>query len=168
MIVAKDFAGNKVGCLNYCYLSIPTNINDLSDKEYYEEEFNRVTAEEAEQLDIPVEEYRATKDINYIPHKTIGEYEWSYPAYFLLSGNDGSGTPTLSSNGLDYPVSLVVLPPGQMSDEDGDIYDRVYEVQTSVKAQHIDIENSSEIPDWRVWIDRASMIASIEAEPTEP
>ena len=66
IIAAKDFAGNKVGRLGYCYLSIPTNINDQADKDYYES-----IKEEGQTIDD-------------VPHRSIDEYEWSYPAYFEL------------------------------------------------------------------------------------
>lgn len=66
IIAAKDFAGNKVGRLGYCYLSIPTDINDQADKDYYES-----IKEEGQTIDD-------------VPHRSIDEYEWSYPAYFEL------------------------------------------------------------------------------------
>lgn len=63
-------------------------------------------------------------------------------------------------NGLDYPVSLDVMPPGKLTDEDGDVYNRVFEVQTRVEALPT---NMSDNLNMKVWIDKASMIASIEA-----
>lgn len=52
-----------------------------------------------------------------------------------MLNNSGSTTPELDEDGLDYPVTLDVLPAGKMSDEDGDVFNRVYEVQTGVLAE---------------------------------
>lgn len=139
VIVATDFGGNSVGTLNYCYMSLPTDIDDQADNEYYESLLE------------------SGQTIEDVPHKSIDEYEWSYPAYFTLSSG---ATPTLTSDGLDYPVSLEVLPPGRITDEDGDVFNRVYEVSTGVVASSTEMNN---LTNSKIWIDKASMIASISA-----
>ena len=178
VILMKEFGGNAVGLMDYGYVSIPKHmavgdglpdavhkLPDAEDKTYYETMFLEVTAREAEERGIPVEEYRATKDGDYIAHKTMGEYEWSYMGYVELRGNTGSNTPVPNSDGKDWPSSLDVLPPGQMSDEDGDVYNRAFEVQTLVYASPTPIQSS--LNKMKVWIDKASMAVSICAEPND-
>ena len=100
-----------------------------------------------------------------IPHRTIDEYEWSFPAYFAMSGNSGSSTPVLSSDGLDWPVSLDVLAPSQEPNDDGQVFNRTYEVQMDTVAE---LANMESLPtDGNVWIDKASMLASICASSTD-
>ena len=99
-----------------------------------------------------------------VPHRGTGEYTYYDTAYFKLNGNEGStSTPTISSNGLDYPVSLDVLAPNKAWSTDGDVFNRKYEVQTKVYADITEIGTTSTNPPWRVWIDKASMAASIRA-----
>ena len=130
-----DITGYKVGTLGYCFLSIPTNINDESDYDYYVKTFQEITEREARGKGIDIEEYRKTKDMTYVPRKKPNEYDWSYLAYFTLLNNSGSTTPELDGDGLDYPVTLDVLPAGKTTEEDGDVFNRVYEVQTRVLAE---------------------------------
>ncbi len=139
VIVAKDFNGDNVGGLGYCYLSIPTDINDQADKDYYESIKEEGTG------------------IDDIPHRTVEDYEWTYSARFALTNIEAS-VPTISGDGLDWPVSLDVLPPGKLSDSDGDVFNRVFEVQTKVEARHHQMNDTENI---KVWIDKASMAASI-------
>ena len=49
---------------------------------------------------------------------------------------DGAGTdhPSISSGAVDSPFSIVVLPPTESTGENGDIYDRYYEVDRKVYA----------------------------------
>ena len=83
-------------------------------------------------------------DVNEVPHKTIDDYDWSYMAYFKLSSE--TGIPTFEKDeygnedkdGYDWPVSLEVLPPGTLSGEDGEVFNRVYEIQEKVYADHVD------------------------------
>jgi NADH:ubiquinone oxidoreductase subunit len=97
-----------------------------------------------------------------VPHRGTGEYTYYDTAYFKLSGNEGdTSTPTISSDGLDYPVSLDVLAPNKAWSTDGDVFNRRYEVQTKVYAGITEIGTPPS--DWRVWIDKASMVASIRA-----
>ena len=152
VITMSDFGGNNVGNMEYCYAKIPLNIDDVSDLAYYEQL--------KEQLGV-----ESTEDV---PHRSMGSYEFSDPAHFGLSS--GSGTPALASDGLDWPVSLEVLPHGKKSDEDGDVYDRIYEVQMKVYADHVHFP-SGDYPgqsgDGTMWIDDASMVASIHANPNK-
>lgn len=97
-------------------------------------------------------------EIDDVPHKSISEYEWSSMAYFGLSSP--SGTPELTTDGLDYPCSVEVLPAGKFSDEDGEIFNRAYSVQNDVSSTHMHFTSSSPSGD-NVWIDSASMVASI-------
>lgn len=100
--------------------------------------------------------------IQDVTHRGTGEYTYYDAAYFELSGNEGdTSTPTISSDGLDYPVSLDVLAPNKAWSTDGDVFNRRYEVQTKVYAYITQIGTTSS--DWRVWIDKASMVASIRA-----
>ena len=99
VVRATDFDGNKVGESGYCYLSIPTNIDDQADYEYYVNTFQEVTEREAQQKGIDPEEYRRTKDIKYIPRKKPYEYDWSYAAHFTLLNNSGTTTPSLDGDG---------------------------------------------------------------------
>lgn len=108
-----------------------------------------------------MDEYRDTKDIDYIPHKTLNDYEWSPLMYFKFNEHPGASVPSLAGDGLDYPVSLDVLPPGESSTVDGDVFNRVYDVQTKVYAQHVDMDDTNPT----VWLDKASMVASICAPP---
>jgi hypothetical protein len=57
------------------------------------------------------------------------------------------------------------MPAGKVSDEDGDVNNRVFEVQTKVYANHMDMSDTENM---KVWIDKASMAASIEAIPNKP
>ena len=146
VIPFKDFNGGPVGELGYGYVSIPMNIDDAADRDYY----NSIM--------------EGGQTIDDVPHRTINEYEWSYLMYFKFSGNSGSATPSLNSDGKDYPVSLGVLPAGQAYSEDGDVFNRVYELQTKVMASHVNID-TSQVPlgEDDVWIDKATMVASISA-----
>lgn len=102
--------------------------------------------------------------IDDVPHKSIAEYEWSSMAYFRLSSP--SGTPELTTDGLDYPCSMEVLPAGKFSDEDGEIFNRAYSVQNDIFFTHMHFASSSPSGD-NVWIDSASMAASIHQEPNK-
>ena len=155
VICLRDFGGNHVGSMNYGYMMVPMNIDDEADEEYYESLLDEINEKRA------AAELPPYDDIGDIPHRTINEYEWSYPAYFELSSK--TGTPSLSSDGKDWPVSLEVLKPGTSSDEDGDIFNRVYEVQTKVYGYHVDFP-TGDYPTSNVWIDKASMAASVSAK----
>ena len=136
VLVMHDIHQNDVGSLDYGYVSLPSNLDDAADKTYYSSIANGGS-------------------IDDVPHRTIYEYMWTHPAYFKLSNFEGKG--------LDCPVTLDVLPPGQMFKEDGDIYNRVYEVEMKVPASHVDMN----VIDADIWLDKASMAASIFAPITD-
>ena len=58
---------------------------------------------------------------------------------------------------------MEVLPAGEFSDEDGTIFNRVYDVQNNIYSTHINF-NGSYPTGGNVWIDSASMVASIHSE----
>ena len=61
-------------------------------------------------------------------------------------------------------MSLDVLPPGKAQDDDGQIYNRRYEVQTKELATIMDTDDTPDPAHNEIWIDKASMSASIMAE----
>lgn len=155
VVQVGDFGGNLVGVQDYGYIQIPLDVNDTADLEYYEQ----VLDQEAAERGIPREEYEKT--IDDVAHRTVEYYDWSYSAYFTLTYSPGNPIPELGENGLDWPVSLDVLPAGKEQDDDGQIFNRVYEVQTKVYADHKTMDSLPE--DGNIWIDKASMMASIVA-----
>ena len=169
VIMARDFSGNKIGKLKYGYMSVPLNIDDDLDANYYAVLQNEINTQRRV---IGLSDL----DVNEVPHKTIDDYDWSYMAYFKLSSE--TGIPTFEKDeygnedkdGYDWPVSLEVLPPGTLSGEDGEVFNRVYEIQEKVYADHVDFPEG-DYPGKKedgeakntVWIDKASMAASISA-----
>lgn len=71
-----DFGGNNVGTLTYGYVSLPLDINDEADRDYYVELLDQINIER-EASGLP-----ALSSIDDVPHKSINEYEWSNMAYF--------------------------------------------------------------------------------------
>ena len=144
VVHCNDFLGNLVGTLDHLFVTIPTNIDDDADKRYYESIL------------------KDGQSIDDVPHRKISDYVWSYAMRFGLSNSPLK----LVGDGLDWPVSLDILPPGKLSDGDGDVFNRVYEVQTKVYANHMDMPATA-IEGMKVWIDKASMAAFIEAIPNK-
>lgn len=155
-IQMRDFGANNIGKLDYGYVSVPLDIDDEADKTYYEGLLEQINTERR------ASGLSDLSSIDDVPHRIMDEYEWSNMAHFKLSST--SGTPSLKSNGFDYPCSVEVLPAGEFSDEDGTIFNRVYAVQNDIYSTHINF-NGSYPTGGNVWIDIASMSASIHSKP---
>jgi len=119
VIRATDFGGDKVGTLEFGFLSLPLDLDDDADETYYTKRLSEINAQRKDGEKLLM---------NEIQHRSIDEYTWSYPAHFEFQGNG------IISDGTDWPISLDVLPPGKLPDDDGDVYNRVYEVQQKVYA----------------------------------
>jgi hypothetical protein len=158
VIRATDFGGDKVGVLEFGFLSLPLDLDDEADEAYYNEMLSEINASRRDGYKL---------QINEIQHRSIDDYNWSYPAYFEFGSV--SGQLTINTDGYDWPISLDVLPPGKLPDDDGDVYNRVYEVQQKVYADHVDFPEDDypgkdDAPGTNsVWIDKASIAASISA-----
>jgi hypothetical protein len=144
VVNATDFLGNPVGNLDYCFISFPTNIDDASDGAYYGTLIDS---------DHP--------NIDDVPHRTISEYDWSYAGCFTLNGNDLSSPP----KGVDWPTSVEVLPAGAAWAKDGQICDRVIEVQQSKSVYPTQIGEA--LSDLNAWMDKTSTLKSIYSPETD-
>lgn len=54
--------------------------------------------------------------------------------HLTIDNSEDGHQPSISSGAVDSPFSIVVLPPTETSGENGDIYDRYYEVDRKVYA----------------------------------
>ena len=79
--------------------------------------------------------------------------------------NGGVEPPRICSDGLNYPFSVVVLPPSSAWSSNGEIFNRYYEMQSGVfvETKKLTAENISQNmgDSVKIWMDDASALATI-------
>jgi hypothetical protein len=95
---------------------------------------------------------------SYGEHFNFDDIEYKTTCFML---NRTSGA-RLDSDGLYCPFALNVIGPDDTSRNDGDVYNRFYEVSLDVKVDHEQIRNT-QLDDGKFWMDKAGTVKSISS-----